>query len=118
MLQAQAFTSPAVEENSLDIVVQNVGGPLGIRSALAAGATGSSGLQNEIAAMNRDAAHLLVGTPAKVNEVFSVRGGVPGGDVRLLIVSSHHKMLQLNLNLSQLDEVDQLIVTPIRSDGR
>ena len=68
-------------------VVRNVGGPLGVRSALAAGTTGSSGLSNEIAAMHREAIHLLIGTPAKVGEVMSSRGGLSGSEVRLLIVS-------------------------------
>lgn len=68
------------------LVVRNVGGPLGVRSALAAGAAGSSGLQNEIAAMHRDAIHLLVGTPAKLNEILNTRGSVSGGECRLLIV--------------------------------
>jgi superfamily II DNA/RNA helicase len=67
-------------------VVRNIGGPLGVRSALAAGAAGSSGLQNEIAAMHRDAIHLLVGTPAKLNEILNSRGSVSGGECRLLIV--------------------------------
>ncbi|WVQ69768.1 uncharacterized protein L199_007988 [Kwoniella botswanensis] len=74
-------------------LVRGVGGPLGIRSAVAAGAAGSSGLPNEIAAMQRDAIHILIGTPAKVAEVMTSRGGLGGGECRLLI----------------LDEVDQLI---------
>ncbi|KAK8869556.1 hypothetical protein IAR55_000123 [Kwoniella newhampshirensis] len=74
-------------------LLRGVGGPIGIRAGIAAGAAGSSGLQNEIAAMQRDAIHLLVGTPAKVHEVMTSRGGLGGSEVRLLI----------------LDEVDQLI---------
>ncbi len=75
-------------------MVRNVGQPLGIRSALAAGAVGSSNVANEIAGMQRDAIHILIGTPAKINEVITSRGGLTVGEVRLLI----------------LDEVDQLIV--------
>lgn len=65
-----------------------MGGPLGIRSALAAGTTGSSGLSNEISSMQREAVHVVVGTPGKVNEVMSARSGLGGGDCRLLIVSN------------------------------
>lgn len=68
-------------------VVRNIGGPLGIRSALVAGAAGSSSLQNEIAAVQRDAVHLLIGTPAKLNEVMAAKGVTGGSDCRLLVVS-------------------------------
>lgn len=68
-------------------MVRGVGGPIGIRAAVAAGAAGSSNVQNEIAQMQRDQIHLLVGTPAKICEVMTVRGGLGGGEVRLLIVS-------------------------------
>lgn len=37
--------------------------------------------------MQRDAVHLLIGTPAKVLEVMTTRGGLQGGEVRTLIVS-------------------------------
>ena len=68
-------------------MVRGVGGPIGIRAAVAAGAAGSSNVQNEIAQMQRDQIHLLVGTPAKICEVMTARGGLGGGEVRLLIVS-------------------------------
>ncbi|KAK4689757.1 hypothetical protein P7C73_g336, partial [Tremellales sp. Uapishka_1] len=58
-----------------------------------AGASGSSGIPSEIAAIQRDAVHVLIGTPAKMQEVMTLRGGLSGSEVRLLI----------------LDEVDQLI---------
>lgn len=67
-------------------MVRGVGGPIGIRSAVAAGAAGSGNVQNEIAQMQRDQIHLLVGTPAKICEVMTARGGLGGGEVRLLIV--------------------------------
>lgn len=68
-------------------VVRNLGAPLGIRSALSAGAAGSGNVQNEVAAIQRDAVHVLIGTPAKLNEVITARGVVGGSDCRLLIVS-------------------------------
>ena len=68
-------------------MVRSVGGPLGIRSSLAAGASGSSALSGEIAQMQRDATQLLIGTPAKIAEVLSPRG-LNGSEVRLLIVSA------------------------------
>ena len=58
-----------------------------MRSGVAAGMSGSSGLPNEIVQMQRDAVQLLVGTPAKIAEVISPRG-LNGSEVKLLIVSA------------------------------
>ena len=68
-------------------VIRNVGGPLGIRAALITGVAGSPNLMNEIQAIQRDAAQILIGTPAKVLEAMTVRGGLDGMGVRTLIVS-------------------------------
>lgn len=83
------MTCALTSENSKLIfsVVRNLGAPLGIRSALSAGAAGSGNVQNEVAAIQRDAVHVLIGTPAKLNEVITARGVVGGSDCRLLIVS-------------------------------
>lgn len=69
------------------LVIRNLGTPLGIRSALCAGAAGSGNTQNEVAAIQRDAVHVLIGTPAKLNEVVTARGTLGGSECRLLIVS-------------------------------
>jgi hypothetical protein len=68
--------------------------------------SGSSGLPNEIAQMQRDAVQLLVGTPAKISEVISPRG-LNGSEVKLLIVSAIER--KRSYSDTQLDEVDQLI---------
>ncbi|KAI9637981.1 uncharacterized protein MKK02DRAFT_22278 [Dioszegia hungarica] len=86
-------TTTVDQANQCHKLVRNLGAPLGIRSALSAGAAGSGNVQNEVAAIQRDAVHVLIGTPAKLNEVITARGVVGGSDCRLLI----------------LDEVDQLI---------
>lgn len=69
---------------------------MGIRCALAAGVGGSSNLPNEIAAIHREAVHILIGTPVKINEILS-SGDVSGQEVRLLIVRSNtslcHKLI-------------------------
>lgn len=89
-------------------MVRGVGGPIGIRSSVAAGAAGSSNVQNEIAQMQRDQIHLLVGTPAKICEVMTARGGLGGGEVRLLIVR------QLNLYFSVFLKTRTLCVLIVR----
>lgn len=77
-------------------MIRNVGGPLGVRAALATGVAGSSGLPNELAAMQREAVNILIGTPAKVTEVMTTRGGLQGGEVRTLIVSHALKVSRVN----------------------
>lgn len=68
-------------------MIRNLGGPLGIRSALAAGAGGTGNVQADVTAIQRDAVHVLIGTPAKLNEVITARGAAGGSECRLLIVS-------------------------------
>ncbi|WRT67424.1 uncharacterized protein IL334_004395 [Kwoniella shivajii] len=97
-------------------LVRGVGGPLGIRSGVAAGAAGSSGMQNEIAAMQRDAIHILIGTPAKIAEVMSSRGGLAGGECRLLILDEVDQLIARNLYDNVLN-VAKLLPAPRRGNG-
>jgi hypothetical protein len=76
-------------------LVRDIGAPLGIRSALAVGASGAD-ISNDLRMMHQNRIQIVVGTPARLNDVFvkySGNGGLPGGAVRMLV----------------LDEVDQLI---------
>ncbi|ORY29981.1 hypothetical protein BCR39DRAFT_574365 [Naematelia encephala] len=94
-------------------LVRNLGGPLGVRSALAAGAAGSSGIQGEIQAIQRDAVHLLVGTPAKVNEVMT-RGSLGGADCRLLILDEVDQLIARNL-YDHVLSISKLLPSPRRN---
>ncbi|WVW82770.1 hypothetical protein I302_104781 [Kwoniella bestiolae CBS 10118] len=97
-------------------LVRGVGGPLGIRSGVAAGAAGSSGLPNEIAAMQRDAIHILIGTPAKVAEVMTSRGGLGGGECRLLILDEVDQLIARNLYDNVLN-IAKILPAPRRGPG-
>jgi hypothetical protein len=90
-------------------VVRNLGAPLGIRSALSAGAAGSGNVQNEVAAIQRDAVHVLIGTPAKLNEVITARGVVGGSDCRLLIVSWIPRACSPQWTLADFDSLTKWI---------
>lgn len=68
-------------------MIRNIGHPLGIRSALTVGAPGSTNLQEELRTLHQNAVQVLCGTPARINEIMTSRGGLGGGEVRLLIVS-------------------------------
>ncbi|KAG8876194.1 hypothetical protein FRB97_004342, partial [Tulasnella sp. 331] len=76
-------------------MIRDMGGPIGVRSALAAGTGGD--VAQEIRFLHQNMPHILCGTPQKLHTLFTASGGptgpLPGSDVRFLV----------------LDEVDQLI---------
>ena len=69
-------------------MIRDIGAPLGVRTGLAVGASGAD-ISADLANWHRSAVHVLVGTPARLNDVMvkhSNNGGLPGGDVLLLVV--------------------------------
>ncbi|KAG8703799.1 hypothetical protein FRC08_002626 [Ceratobasidium sp. 394] len=72
-------------------MIRDLGGPIGVRSALGVG-TGGDVVQ-ELRLLQQNVPHILCGTPQKLHALFTAPGGLFGGEVRLLV----------------LDEVDQLI---------
>ncbi|CAE6410957.1 unnamed protein product [Rhizoctonia solani] len=72
-------------------MIRDLGGPVGVRSALGVG-TGGDVVQ-ELRLLQQNIPHILCGTPQKLHSLFTSNGGLYGGEVRLLV----------------LDEVDQLI---------
>ncbi|KAJ9096455.1 hypothetical protein QFC21_005277 [Naganishia friedmannii] len=76
-------------------LVRDIGAPLGIRSGLAVGASGAD-ISGDLRMMHQNSIQVVVGTPARLHDVFvkyAGNGGLPGAEVRMLV----------------LDEVDQLI---------
>lgn len=75
-------------------MIRDLGGPIGVRSALGVGATSSnSDLGPELRLLQQNMPHIICGTPQKLHALFTAPGGLVGSDVRFLV----------------LDEVDQLI---------
>ncbi|KZT12942.1 P-loop containing nucleoside triphosphate hydrolase protein [Laetiporus sulphureus 93-53] len=75
-------------------MIRDIGGPIGIRSALGVGSTsGSSDLSQELRLLQQNMPHIICGTPQKLHALFTSPGGLLGSEVRFLV----------------LDEVDQLI---------
>ncbi|EIW82371.1 P-loop containing nucleoside triphosphate hydrolase protein [Coniophora puteana RWD-64-598 SS2] len=75
-------------------MIRDLGGPIGIRSALGVGATSASGdLSQELRLLQQNMPHIVCGTPQKLHALFTSPGGLTGSEVRFLV----------------LDEVDQLI---------
>ena len=73
-------------------MIRDLGGPIGIRSALGVGAS-SSDLSQELRLLQQNMPHIICGTPQKLHALFTSPGGLVGSEVRFLV----------------LDEVDQLI---------
>ncbi|KAI3612532.1 translation initiation factor [Moniliophthora roreri] len=75
-------------------MIRDLGGPIGVRSALGVGTTtASSDLAQELRLLQQNMPHILCGTPQKLHALFTTPGGLTGSEVRFLV----------------LDEVDQLI---------
>ncbi|KAJ7179932.1 hypothetical protein C8R43DRAFT_382826 [Mycena crocata] len=73
-------------------MIRDLGGPIGVRSALGVGAT-TSDLSQELRLLQQNMPHIICGTPQKLHALFTTSGGLVGSEVRFLV----------------LDEVDQLI---------
>lgn len=75
-------------------MIRDLGGPIGIRSALGVGAsTSPNDLSQELRLLQQNMPHIICGTPQKLHALFTAPGGLNGSEVRFLV----------------LDEVDQLI---------
>ncbi|KAJ7498983.1 hypothetical protein FB451DRAFT_1427699 [Mycena latifolia] len=73
-------------------MIRDLGGPIGVRSALGVGAT-TNDLSQELRLLQQNMPHIICGTPQKLHALFTSSGGLVGSEVRFLV----------------LDEVDQLI---------
>ncbi|KAJ7368240.1 hypothetical protein DFH08DRAFT_677298 [Mycena albidolilacea] len=73
-------------------MIRDLGGPIGVRSALGVGAT-TSDISQELRLLQQNMPHIICGTPQKLHALFTTSGGLVGSEVRFLV----------------LDEVDQLI---------
>ena len=75
-------------------MIRDIGGPIGIRSALGVGsAFSATDLTQELRLLQQNTPHIICGTPLKLHALFTAPGGLVGSQVRFLV----------------LDEVDQLI---------
>jgi translation initiation factor 4A len=75
-------------------MIRDLGGSIGVRSALGIGSGGNGGnVLQDVRLLQQNVPHILCGTPQKLHTLFTAPGGISGADVRMLV----------------LDEVDQLI---------
>ncbi|KAF8271769.1 hypothetical protein EI94DRAFT_1777336 [Lactarius quietus] len=89
-----AYVIPAIHVALAQRMIRDIGGPIGIRSALGVGsAFSTSDLTQELRLLQQNTPHIICGTPQKLHALFTASGGLVGSQVRFLV----------------LDEVDQLI---------
>ena len=75
-------------------MIRDLGGPIGVRSALGVGTTSvNHDLNPELRLLQQNMPHIICGTPQKLHALFTAPNGLVGSEVRFLV----------------LDEVDQLI---------
>lgn len=74
-------------------MIRDLGSSIGVKSALAVGSTSSNDLMQELRQLQQNMPHIICGTPQKLHAFFTSPNGLPGSEVRFLV----------------LDEVDQLI---------
>ncbi|KAI0049598.1 hypothetical protein FA95DRAFT_1556691 [Auriscalpium vulgare] len=74
-------------------MIRDIGGPIGIRSALGVGSSSNSDLSQELRLLQQNMPHVICGTPQKLHALFTAPSGLLASQVRFLV----------------LDEVDQLI---------
>ncbi|EIW70155.1 hypothetical protein TREMEDRAFT_71537 [Tremella mesenterica DSM 1558] len=104
-LPQQSYRGPAViiitttvdQASQCQKFIRGIGGPVGVRCALATGIAGNPNLPNEIAAIHHEAVQVLIGTPVKLNEIMST-GEVSGAEVRLFILDEVDQMIARNLH--------------------
>ncbi|KAF9075903.1 P-loop containing nucleoside triphosphate hydrolase protein [Rhodocollybia butyracea] len=73
-------------------MIRDLGGPIGVRSALGVGTTNGE-LAQELRLLQQNMPHVICGTPQKLHALFTSPNGLVGSEVKFLV----------------LDEVDQLI---------
>ncbi|KAF9534864.1 hypothetical protein CPB83DRAFT_843068 [Crepidotus variabilis] len=82
------------QANQANRMIRDLGSPIGVKSALGVGsATSGNELNQELRQFQQNMPHIICGTPQKLHALFTSSGGLPGSEVRFLV----------------LDEVDQLI---------
>lgn len=97
-----------------------LGGTLGLRTALCVGAScGAEQMQSELQALQKQPPHVLVGTPHKLFDLFSLRG-LATNSVRLLVVDECDQLIARNLadhvlNLARL--LPPTVTVPVPGAG-
>lgn len=97
-------------------MIRDLGGPIGIKSALGVGATGAgTDLSQELRILQQNMPHIICGTPQKLHALFTSPGGLSGSEVRFLVLDEVDQLIARNLHEFVFNIIKQL--PPPRSRG-
>lgn len=97
-------------------MIRDLGGPIGIKSALGVGATGAgTDLSQELRILQQNMPHIICGTPQKLHALFTSPGGLAGSEVRFLVLDEVDQLIARNLHEFVFNIIKQL--PPPRSRG-
>jgi len=85
-------------------MIRDLGGPIGIRSALGVGASNGDASQ-EVRAMQQTMPHIVCGTPQKLHTLFTSATPLDGSEVRFLVIDEVDQLIARNLHESVLNIV-------------
>jgi translation initiation factor 4A len=78
-------------------MIRDLGGPIGVRSALGVGATSNDSAQ-ELRLLHQSMPHIICGTPQKLHALFTAPGGLIGSEVRFLVIDEVDQLIARNLH--------------------
>ncbi|KZT26875.1 hypothetical protein NEOLEDRAFT_1155268 [Neolentinus lepideus HHB14362 ss-1] len=80
-------------------MIRDLGGPIGVRSALGVGASSMNGdLSQELHLLQQNIPHVICGTPQKLHALFTAPGGLVGSEVRFLVIDEVDQLIARNLH--------------------
>ncbi|TFK56010.1 hypothetical protein OE88DRAFT_1621833 [Heliocybe sulcata] len=80
-------------------MIRDLGGPIGVRSALGVGTTSMNGdLSQELRLLQQNIPHVICGTPQKLHALFTAPGGLIGSEVRFLVIDEVDQLIARNLH--------------------
>ncbi|KAH9844011.1 uncharacterized protein C8Q71DRAFT_697864 [Rhodofomes roseus] len=90
-------------------MIRDLGGPIGIKSALGVGATGAgTDLSQELRILQQNMPHIICGTPQKLHALFTSPGGLSGSEVRFLVLDEVDQLIARNLHEFVFNIIKQL----------
>ncbi|KZT72645.1 P-loop containing nucleoside triphosphate hydrolase protein [Daedalea quercina L-15889] len=90
-------------------MIRDLGGPIGIKSALGVGATGAgTDLSQELRILQQNMPHIICGTPQKLHALFTTPGGLSGLEVRFLVLDEVDQLIARNLHEFVFNIIKQL----------
>lgn len=96
-------------------MIRDLGGPVGIRSALGVGSPNND-ISQELRLLQQNMPHIICGTPQKLHALFTAQGGLVGSQVRFLVLDEVDQLIARNLH-DFIFNIVKLLPSPRRLSG-